>query len=190
MTETYNITEFTSGIKSSQLYEEIIDNSNIITVLTGIRIHTLEVEIVFQSVISSEERTELDGIVSSHVPDNSITTTSTKFINNLVTNWKGKSGTYTRVAAFIFKGDILTIDTIKFVGYKHSNVSSYDVRVINTNNTNILTEQTFSNSSEQLNDMIPISNIPTEEVLLEVHAKKNSGKEIYIDNITFFLSTK
>lgn len=193
MTEVYDITDFTNGVKSSQLYDEIITNSNITTKLVGIRVHTGNVDIVFQLSISTEEKTELDSIVSAHNPDTNnanANNVNTDYVSNLAVNWSSNIGSYARIATFIFRGDIFTINNVKFVGYMDSNVSSYDVRIINSSNTDILAEQTFSNTAEQVNTIATISNIPISETVLEIHAKKNSGRQIFINNVTFFLSSK
>ena len=78
MTETYSKSgDFGGAIATGQLHTEIENEGGIATTLLRVNMTADVVDIVFQSTVSGGEKTTLDTLVSTHVPDinNAITTT-------------------------------------------------------------------------------------------------------------------
>lgn len=68
------------------------------------------------------------------------------------------------------------IKTIKVLSYKqNNNIDSYDVRIYDATNDQIIAESNFNNLIPIVNDLGTLSNLPNEEAVLEIQCKKNGG---------------
>ena len=69
MTETYSVSvDFSSGVIEHQLQAEIVANTTITTTLLRIERTNDVLDVVFNAAISGAEGTELDTLITNHVP--------------------------------------------------------------------------------------------------------------------------
>jgi len=189
MSKFYNlITDFGSNVKIGQLLNEIQDAQNIAKDAIGIKLYNNTVECVFSEELDQGESDALDVVVANHTP---ATENPIIIKNNIeLTSNKYTTSSYSRISTFVIKGDQYNIESIKFVGEKNSNVTSYDVRIIDIENNNIIASGNYTNDNIEINDMGTISNSPTTEKILEAHVKKNGGSRVYIYEMFMFLREK
>ena len=149
------------------------------------------ITMIFDAELSAGEQTTLnDTLVPGHSSNVPIVYTNT--INNVLRNNEIKDTTYKRACTFIYEGSDFINPIIKIVGIGHmdSGVTSYSIVVEDHTNNIILAENTFTNTVEELIELTPISNIPTEKSKIEVSVKKTGGsknKKAYVESITFYL---
>ena len=145
-------------------------------------IKTLDVvDIFFDSAISASEKTELDTLVSNHVP---------VYIPELpykMTIFPRKSSlnnkTYRRIGTDIFLGS--SYAKAKAISHMDSGVTSYNIEIFNKDTHEILLETTLTNTVEESVPLGVLSNVPTGQAQLEISAKKNGGGgKIYIESVT------
>lgn len=190
MTTTYTkslATDFGSSLKPHQFHKEIEDNTGITPNLIGINITDDVVDIVFDSALSGGEQTILNGLISSHAP----VTAKNRFYNIPIETTNIRDTTYVLMAKIPYQGsDVLgTIDYIEVVTKVNKNNATYDLRVINPNNEDVLAE--ISNQSNQQYvsiDMGTVSNVPENEILLELQGRVsgNGTPRLYIQMITVY----
>jgi len=187
MTESYSITtDFGGSVSISQLDQEIQDSS-IVTSLLGINRYGDTIDIVFSSTISTGEKTTLDGIVSAHTP---VTTASFTPFSVYPARNTYRSSIYSRVASHKFYGTSYSIYSISIFSFMRSDVTSYDIRVLNISDNSIIATGNFSNTAEDYLDLGTISNIPTVDTEIEVHVKKNGGSYVSVLEVIFNLTNK
>ena len=94
--------------------------------------------------------------------------------------------TYSTVGSFSFDSEVI-IKSIKIVSRMESGITSYDLRIFDTTNSKTLAEVNFANTSDQINDMGTLSNIPVVDAIFEIQAKRNGGnsnKKITIRDVS------
>jgi hypothetical protein len=95
---------------------------------------------------------------------------------------------YETVITFAYVADYGAIDSIEVVSWMGSGASSYDVRIYDDTNSQIISEITYTNTSITLNDMSPLANVPTENALIQVQIKRTGGllnNAAYLNAIIF-----
>jgi hypothetical protein len=78
---------------------------------------------------------------------------------------------------------------ICFVSYKDANVTNYSIRIFNKTNDQIIAEKICTNTSEEINVITSISNLPLTTSIFEVQIKKTGGNPsqyVYLESVTFF----
>lgn len=86
------------------------------------------------------------------------------------------SETYFTIMYFTVPGEnVNKIQSIKILSKKKGNLTSYSVRIYDATNNNVIVENTFTNNSILINDIGILSNLPTNEAIVEVQAKRNDG---------------
>lgn len=87
------------------------------------------------------------------------------------------SSSYNTIMSISVVGENLRhIKTIKVLSYKqNNNIDSYDVRIYDATNDQIIAESNFNNLIPIVNDLGTLSNLPNEEAVLEIQCKKNGG---------------
>ena len=179
----YEIVNDFSSVKpnADQLLNEIKANGvDITTEVLGVRNDDIDVYINFASSILQSEKDALDIIVSNHVP-----VIETNRILSIIPRVSDiKNNTYRRIATFNFPGS--TYATANSVSYMASGITSYDIRIIDQKNGEVLLTKTLNNEYESRQELGVLSNVSENEAVLLVFAKKNDGggnKKIYIENI-------
>lgn len=100
---------------------------------------------------------------------------------------------YTRIMTFTIPGEKSNpLLSVKVLSYKDSSVNSYDIRLFDFTNSKVLAETSFKNNVLANNDMEKLSNLPLEEAVIEVQARRVGGrgktKNVYVEEITVELS--
>ena len=182
--ETYSIAADFGGVTPNigQLHNEIIANVNIIKTLYGVSQYYDVVDIQFDLTLSAPEKTELDSIVSSHVPVY-IPSTPNK-LNIITRNNPIKNSSYIRVATEVFLGS--TYATAKSISYMDSGSTSYDIQIYDKNNQQILLETNLTNTTESIQDLGVLSNLPTSPTQIEISVRRNGGtgnNKVYVESV-------
>lgn len=98
---------------------------------------------------------------------------------------------YQRVTKFQFNPTLYdTLRVVKIIAYKDGNATSFDVQLYDATNQNELCIGNFTTTVEEtVSSLGSVSNLPTEECVLEVNIKRNGGTQrstIYIDEIVLY----
>ena len=177
VTYYYSISEdFNGNLREAQLYSEITTEPGITSNLSAVNTRGDIVEIIFDSVLSGSEQTTLVSLISSHVP--SIVKSKEKFYVINPKHSSIKTSTWFIAGSFKYGGSntIGTIDYFELSSYMDSGITSYDVRIINQLNGEILAQKTANtNTSSIYIDLGTISNVPTSSTTLELQVKKTGG---------------
>lgn len=158
---------------------------------TSIDINASPIEIIFDGALSNPS--QIDALVyclGTYVyVENSVT--YDKIINITPTISKTNSTTYIRLASFTYEGSnkIGNIKKILLSGYMDNSITNYKIKVNDKTNNNIIVENTFTNTDEEIIDLTPLVSIPNSRAVIEILAKKTGGstsKNIYINSITLY----
>ena len=88
---------------------------------------------------------------------------------------------------------IANITAIKILGKMTSGADSYSVRVYDSTNSNIIAEKTgLTNTSNSITDLGTLANLPDDEAIFEIQAKRiggNTQKKIFIHEATISYNT-
>lgn len=162
-----------------QLFLEIEADANITTTVSGVRSDSTDVEIIFETSISQSEKDALDIIIANHVP--TIETNKTLSIIPRVSSVKNTD--YRRIATFAFPGS--TYATANSISRMSSGITSYNIRIIDRKNGQVLLTTNLNNTSETRQELGVLSNLPEEESVFQVLVKRNGGsnKQVYVENI-------
>ena len=88
----------------------------------------------------------------------------------LITNTN--SETYTRMTCTVFQGSKKTVlKKVKIISKGHADITSYSVKLHDATNNNMIGEITLTNTTEEINDLGTLSNIPENEAILEFYVK-------------------
>lgn len=172
---TYLKSAFGTGQYDYTTFQRGLDVSSFSSQIRGILNGPTSVTITIESITGGQQ-TELDDLVTNHTPD-----TSKARIQNFVIFPKRnsiKTTKYTLAHAFEYLGSdaIGVIDYIDLMAYVDSTSNTYDVRIVNSENGQILVENTdLSNNSLEVIDLGTISNIPTAKTTLELQVKRNGS---------------
>jgi hypothetical protein len=104
-------------------------------------------------------------------------------------DYKVKAKTYTIMATFIFPGSnqIGTIKNVNIISYMDSKVPSYSVRLFDTTNGVTIVENTgMTDTSQNIQTLGTVSNVPTGQSIIELQVKTDDGsnKNIYVESIS------
>jgi len=179
--ETYSIINDFSNISPniSQLQEEIINNINITTNVEYINLTGDVMDIFFATNISAPEKIILDLLVASHVP---IFTPSTRNSLNIVPRKNNFNKTnFKRLATNVFLGT--SYASAKCVSYMNNISTSYSIRILDKNNHEVLGEATFTNTTESIQDIGVLTNLPSDTTQLEISGKVTGGGKAYLESV-------
>lgn len=142
--------DFGSSFVPSQFHNEI-ENSNITTELIGININGDVIEVKFVSDLSASEETELNNLVSNHVSASD----TKEFIRSYTYEATARtSGNYTNVGFIRFEGTMALGTGIKIFAMSYmGSGTSYDIRILNANNSKVIAEKNFTNTSVQQHNL-------------------------------------
>jgi hypothetical protein len=172
------VNDFNNNINLSQLHHEVL-NSNIEAPLIGIQSNDDKITIHFTILLSQPEEVILNDIVSSHDAIDNI-----YMSNSLTANPRReviRTDNYKRMCTFIFPGS--SHCKFKIHSYKSNTLTSYSIRIYDITNRKLILQTDLNN-----NDEIPIDlgfgdNIPSNESILEVSAKKTGYGKAYMESI-------
>ena len=171
-------TDFSNGVNSAKLYEEIIA---VITspVLEYINVNTSGdlVEIVFAASLSGPQEITLDGLVAAHDGSPTIVLKS----RTIAINTETKLEYYHKINTFFFSGSLKEdIRSISVIANIKNDTNSYDVRIYDKTNKQVIASANFTNVESELNDLGTLSNIPTGESIFELQVKSNKKNQIIV----------
>jgi len=176
-TYTYSLSvDFGGNIKEGQLHGEIVA-AIVDTEFVGVNRSEDVVDLVFVDVLSGGDETILDTVVANHVP----VIGPSKYIYYTYTpkTTKTNSTVYQRIGGpFRYGGANFmgTINQIEVISHMDTGMTSYSVRLYDSTNEAIIAEATgLTNLLEGIVDLGTISDVPDEEAIFEIHAKRVGG---------------
>jgi len=156
-----------------------INSSNITKNLYGVTTYDDVVEIVFDTTLSGSEKTTLDTLVAAHVP---IYIPETPYSLDIIPRKNNfNNSNFKRLATNIFPGT--TYATAKCVSYMSSSLTNYTIRILDKNNQQILAEATFANTTENVQDIGVLTNLPSDTTQIEISAKVTGGGKAYLESL-------
>lgn len=106
--------------------------------------------------------------------------TGKSFKLNLPPNNSIRTDEYVTVTEFSLSRDEYTaLDCIKIVSYMHKYLESYDIRIYDSTNNNILAEETYTNTKREIHTISTFENIPSGDVILEIQCRRGKGKGVF-----------
>ncbi len=189
---SYSISaDFPGGsINESKLKTEI-DASAIVSVLNRIDTTGDTAYIVFDSALSPTDKTILDGdttspaggLIADHDNTPYVVSSYTETVYPRVDNTK--LTTWKTMLKYNINGTARVMNSVRVMSYVESGATSYGIRIYDSTNRAIIAERTFTNTTEQLNDITTLSNIPTNVATIEFQLKVtgNGSKKAFIDSI-------
>ena len=180
---------FGGNLNTDNLLSEITDEPEITVECYSVINLNDNVDISFANDLSLEERDILDQVISTH--DHTV-----KSISNLieiVQPLKAYSTlkVFEKVAVYLYNGNNMsTINNVKVVTYKDSDIDSYELQVIDVTNQKKIGEAIFYNNDESINNIENFINVPQNEAILEISIKNNGGSptsKVYISLIKIFI---
>lgn len=147
------------------------------------------IDIIFSSELSIEEKELLDTVVRNHVDSNINIIDSSIVISSASSV---RTTNYIRVGTYIYAGSNTVGEILKItaLSYMDTGITNYSIRVVDSTNKKNLAENTFTNTSEEIVVLTPINNIPTTESVLEVHVKKTGetgNLRVFIESINVYI---
>lgn len=185
----YSITtDFGGSVSTSQLQTKIAGESGITPTIQRIDTIGDNVYIIFDSDLSGGEETTLDTLVSNHT----IIKPKETYFSVFPESRQITNSTYNTIGNFNYLGSnkIGTINYITAISKKHKNTTSYDIRIVNQSNGEVIAEKTgLSNDDYQEVDLGTISNIPTSQTICEIQVKHNDSgkKKVYIQELLIYV---
>jgi hypothetical protein len=179
MTTTYSkslSSDLGGDLNTSQLRDEINGHTGINPECLGLLNTGDDVKIIFATGLDGSELTALDGVVGGHVP--AVVKPRASFFSVTPERTAVYWNTYTKVALFEYGGtnNVGEIDYIDVTSRMDSGLSSYDLRVINRTNNYLIAEKTgITNTTIQINDLGSIDNLPENQEMLEIQARRVGG---------------
>lgn len=181
MPVTYNysiIANFPSGVQEGQLLREIEADSAILVKAVEVTVSGDDVDVIFESTLPANQETALNIVVAAHVPITAKESSNITFKKTEV-----ETPTYKMVVAFGYKGsrEAGMIESFKVVTKKDETATDYSIRIYDLNHNNVLAEDTYTNTKDELHIMTMVSNVPENEALLELHMKVNGSGKAYLE---------
>lgn len=182
-------TDFGGNLKTGKFHKEIVAEGGIAPTL--LRVDTVDdvVDIVFDAALSGGEQTTLTTLIGNH--DHTVPVTYNNVSKISLKNETISTSTYKRFGTFIYPGSNHTGTIAKICGIGHMDigVTSYSIKVDDKTNGTTIAVNTFTDTTEGFINLGTVSNIPTEEAMIEICVKKTGGtgnKKAYLDSITFY----
>lgn len=162
-------TTFTNGLDTAKLYKDI--RGGIMKPTTaGISGDYYVIE--FPTGLSSPQSDTLNTIITTHTG-----TPESEGVNFFIiplSDEQFNNTSYTSCGAFEYPGR--NIDSLTNIRYTGSvSTGNYSIRIYDVTNSQILAEGTFSNVSKAINDLGTLTNIPYNNVLIDVQIKTSSS---------------
>lgn len=180
--------DFSGNLRSDQFHEEVEAELGIVPNILSVTVTADVVNITFDTALSAGEETTLDGLISAHTPDNSPDIIAEQTLIPTITKYS--TTFYTRVLSYIYK-PTQVLEYIKVISYQDTPVTSYDITVSDVTNNNQIALANFVNTSQQINDLGTLTNIPESEAIFEMYIRKTGGSEndnVHIESVVLYYS--
>lgn len=156
---------------------ETIDGNSFVTLIDNNDITTISTSDGIEWITNPDDIEKPLGIQVSNTKVISLANRETSF----------KNAVYTSMARYAYQGSIKEGDITKItcIAYKDSGITNYSVRLFDSTHNKVLAENTFTNNTEEIIELTPISNIPDKPAILDLQIKKTGGtniQKVYIDN--------
>jgi hypothetical protein len=183
-------TDFGGNINLSNLHNEIVAETGIVPVLNGVSQTGDDIEITFVTGLSGGELTLLNTVISNH---NSIVILPTILHETVQMKLDNINTTsYKRMGTYLYDGTIHNgINAIKAQCYMDSGITSFDIRIYDSTNNQVIAEHNCTSTTQMICDYGTISNVPTNFAVLEFQAKRNGGttsKKVYLDYAVVYIA--
>lgn len=176
--------DFGGNINESQLHREI-EAAIVAVELIGVNRTEDVVDIIFADVLTGGDDTILNSVIANHVPETGIR--KTVFYSYTPKTTKVNNTVYQRVGGpFKYGGarEVGEINQVDVIGNMDVGMTSYSVRLYDAVNEVVIAEVTgLTNTVESIVDLGVISNIPEDETILEIHAKRVGGSAMTSVNV-------
>lgn len=154
----------------------VLNNSitnNISVPLQTINPYGDAIEIIFTDDLNDEQKVTLNNLVTSW--DNNTHVTYNQIVS-IPIRTTDVNTTYKRYAAYSYLGSSVVgeIKKVTIMAYM-DNLTNYCVRLYDATNSKIMVESVFTNKTEDIMDLGPITNIPQTKAIIEIHLKKSGG---------------
>lgn len=185
---TYSLSvDFPDGLMTNQFHKILADTNSISVNFLGLNVYDDVVEIIYESALSGGEETTLNSIISAYVPSDGPEKHKSYHVFPTVTSLVSLN--WTSVGLFKYGGSLKEglINYVDVIARTGSSITTYDARIVNTNNGQTLCTVTgLNNTTYQLNDMGNISNIPEEEAIMDIQMRRNGLSTIYIQALVVY----
>ncbi len=191
MTETYSKQDdFNGQLDEGQLHEEILAEANITTTLVGVSTSGDVVSIIFQSTISSGERTALNTLVQNHTPQAAYDPRAFIKLNapDLADAYTNTDVYYVIMSGMLPSFAKAKICNIYVTSKATGSPTSYDVRVYDVTTGETIASINLNNADKEINTMTINNNPSISENIIEVQAKRNGGTDesfVWVYDVTF-----
>lgn len=173
------ITDFSSNFNHTQFHNEVA-NGGLGPTLLRVDRNGDTITVVFDASLNTGEETTLDGLVSAHTPQQ---TQGIHIQNIIVPDSIITNTTYINICTFIVDGTIWDITNICAISFMEEEGTSYDIKLFDTTNNNIIVTKTLTNITEENNDLGTLSNLPTNIAIIEAQVKVTGATNAHIKNI-------
>lgn len=185
---TYDLTiDFSSGINIPKLNSEI--KAQISTNFYS-NVYGDKVKLIFDSALSGGDQTTLNGIISAHDPNNYAPIRN--YYSIPINKSIDLSEIFIRVLSYAYAGNnIQKLENIKIISNMDTGNISYTTSVYDSTNDNEIVSKILLNTSEQINDLGTLNNLPNDNAEFDIQIKKTGGtinQKVYIQSIGFYFS--
>lgn len=188
----YLTTDFTNGKYNPYNFKNEIIASSINNAKTIIDTGTVgtQINLVFDLELDAGELIVLDELVTLHdssLIEEYLKTETFRSIDNKII-----SSSYRNDIKFIYPGSkyIDPIKKIKAIGYMDDSVTNFSIIIYDKTNNQIIATNTFTNTTpDSILDLGVISNIPTEESLIQIkysYISLDKKKFAYVSEVIFY----
>lgn len=187
-TITYNISDFPKGLEQGQFHVEVANNNIIDSELIGLHVVDTLVKVIFSLELTDLEKSELDRLVSIHVPNQGLNFSGTIQFADRVDDFKETS--YTALIPLTWMGPPIfnNINSIFVIGFMLPAGKFYDLRIYDVNNNNVIATGRFKNTKEGVCELRNIKNVPQGPTQLELQAKVEGKTSVTIKNLSIYFS--
>jgi len=169
---TINLDNF--NLRMSHIYPELYN------IVDNINVNDDIITIIFQIELNDIEQNKLYTFINEYDPKYNFN--NKILLINKSTNLKY----YYKLTSFLIKKKHEEkIFYIKLLSNMEPSNTGYKVKLFNLTNNNIIYENEFINSMEQINVLRDFINLPDNESIIELHVKSNlENKNVYIKSLT------
>ena len=180
--------DFQNGLLAGQFQKEIESDNIITTTIKHVHTHDDNVYIVFQQELSDLEKTQLDLLVSNHLPTTE-TGNASFALTFIERSWRKVS--WYRIVSWIYPGNtkFRTIKFIKAIARKQSACPGYKLRIYDVTNGHIVCESdTLLNNAFSVVDLGKIQECSETPAIWELQIKKtalgkNKRSRAYVNHV-------
>lgn len=183
VTYAYSVTSgFPTGPNISALNADII--ANIATTHVSTDVYGDSISINFSGTLSANEQLILTNLVAQH--DNT-PVLGNRQLDYSINVFDIDKTTYTQTLTMLYPGTIIqNITHVRFTGNMNIGGTSYTVRLFDVNNNIVICEDTFTNTTTQINDLTITGTLPESLTILEFHCKVTGNTKANIRSLIMY----